>query len=656
MCGIAGIFDPRRAGDPSLTDLVRRMGNAISHRGPDGCGQWIDAHAGYAVSHRRLAIIDLSPGGAQPMVSSCGRYSIAYNGEIYNYQQTRRRLEKDRAIIWRGNSDTEVLVEAIASWGIERALEQARGMFSFAVWDKHERVLTLARDRLGQKPLYFGWVGGTCFAFASELVSLLQHPAFEPEVDRSALVSYLHHTYVPAPYSIYKGIYKLQPGSLLRVDAELVRSRPGIETLLKQVQPYWSIDQVVEQGQVNPVSEDQALSGLEDVIASAVESRLISDVPLGAFLSGGIDSSLVVAYMQRASARPTRTFSIGFREKEYDESGYAEQIARHLGTEHTTFRVTPNDSLDTIQDLSRIYSEPFADSSQIPTYLVSKLARQYVTVAITGDGGDESFGGYRHHRLNAELWSRLRLLPHPLRAILSRCIVGMPRVLVDRTMRAVFSRTIDPSRIAGLLASPGPEAFHVQRMQCFHDPTQYLAGGDCQLSGDLIRSSELDFRQWMMLWDTKCALANDMLVKVDRASMAVSLEARSPLVDHRVVEYAARLPVEIKMRGGQLKWPLRQLLARWIPEELIDRPKRGFAVPIGQWLRVELRSWAEAMLCPTRLGRDGFFEPAAVQSLWQQHLDGAPALHAKLWTILMFQSWLDREMAIGSGEEVLHVQ
>jgi asparagine synthase (glutamine-hydrolysing) len=625
--------------------MAETMGLALVHRGPDDSGTWVDPACAIAFAFRRLSIIDVSPAGHQPMLSADGRFVIAFNGEIYNFAELREELERGgHAPSWRGHSDTEVLLAAISAWGLERALQKSVGMFAFALWDRHERSLHLARDRIGEKPLYYGRAGAS-FAFGSELKALRAHPQWRAEIDRGALALFMRHNYVPAPYSIYRGIFKLLPGHVLTLRPD--QREPVIAR-------YWSAREIAEQGFADPFSQDtDALSvSLESVLRDAVRRQMVADVPLGAFLSGGIDSSTVVALMQAQSERPVKTFTIGFRESGYDEATHAAAIARHLGTDHTELYVTPAQTLDVIPQLPSIYDEPFADSSQIPTFLVAQLARSQVTVALSGDGGDELFAGYNRYLFTQRTWGRLSRLPVSVR----RAIAAAMRVLPPQRWTALLRPllALAPRRfrvglpgdkihkLAGVLAHESIDSLYRELVSHWSQPLQIVIA-DTEPSTPLDSSADLalpDPVARMMLLDLVTYLPDDILTKVDRAAMAVSLETRIPLLDHRVVEFAWRVPLAAKLDRSGTKSLLRKVLHRYVPPQLVDRPKMGFGVPIDDWLRGPLRDWAEELLAEARLRREGYLNPDPIRQRWQQHISGQRSWHYPLWNVLMFQSWL----------------
>jgi asparagine synthase (glutamine-hydrolysing) len=651
MCGIAGFIDASGGrGEDDLRRLARGMADRIRHRGPDDGGEWADAGAGIAFGFRRLAIQDLSPAGHQPMDSASGRYVISFNGEVYNFGEIRRELEREGlAPAFRGHSDTEVMLAAFEAWGLHGALPRFVGMFAFALWDRRERRLHLVRDRVGIKPLYYGWSGGALL-WGSELEALRGHPAFRGEVDRGALGLLLRHGYVPAPHSIYRGIRKLLPGTVLTFAAGALRDGQWPEPV-----PYWSARAVAEAGEADPFAgtDEEAIDRLDAAIRDAVGLRMIADVPLGAFLSGGVDSSLVAATMQAQSGRPVRTFSIGFREAAFDEAPHARAVARHLGTDHTELYVSAADAMQVIPRLPTLFSEPFADSSQLPTFLVSELARRHVTVSLSGDGGDELFAGYTRYPRVAGLSERIGAVPRPLRAGAAAAMAaaapggralwsGMSAVVPGRWGHGNPWEKV--AKLAELLRAEHSETLYRRMISHWDDPSLALRGEHAESSSVLAtRSDWASLRsplQRLMYLDTVSYLPDDILVKVDRASMAVSLEARVPLLDHRVVEFAWRLPLRLKVRGGQGKWILRQVLDRYVPRALIERPKMGFGVPVGEWLRGPLRDWAEPLLGERRLRDEGFFDPAPVRARWREHLSGRFNRESHLWGVLMFQAWL----------------
>lgn len=622
--------------------MLGRMGEAIAHRGPDDSGVWLDADAGIGLSHRRLSILDLSPAGHQPMASASGRYVIAFNGEIYNHLGLRRQLD-DPA--WRGHSDTETLLAGFESWGIEQTLQRAVGMFAIALWDRETRTLTLARDRLGEKPLYYGWQGGV-FLFGSELKALKQHSAFIGEVDRDALALYLRYGYIPAPYSIYRGIHKLAPGTLLQLHA-------GDRHLLEPM-PFWSMKNVAERGQRETFqgSDLEAVAVLEEKLLDAVRLQQIADVPLGAFLSGGIDSSTIVALMQAQSTCPVRTFTIGFQEAGYNEAEHAKAVARHLGTDHTELYVTSTQAQAVIPRLATLYDEPFADSSQIPTYLVSQMAREHVTVSMSGDAGDELFGGYNRYAWATRILQR----PMPLRKLLAHGLMALsPRAwnqlylalipVLPKSMRFVLPGD-KAHKLASILGAESQVAIYRSLVSIWPVPADIVLGSKdpATLLDEPSRWADVsEFEHRMMYLDAMSYLPDDILAKVDRAAMGVSLETRVPFLDYRVVEFAWQLPLSMKIRGGQGKWILRQVLYKYVPKELIERPKMGFGVPIDAWLRGPLREWAEGLLDESRLRQEGFFNPALIRRKWNEHLSGQRNWQAQLWVILMFQAWLESQ-------------
>ncbi|MDB5921282.1 MAG: asparagine synthase, glutamine-hydrolyzing [Betaproteobacteria bacterium] len=647
MCGLCGFIQIDRVIEPSsMTAVVERMADTLFHRGPDDSGTWIDRDAGIALGHRRLSIIDLSPEGHQPMTSQSGRYVMAYNGEIYNFRELRIDLEQD-GVHWRGHSDTEVMLAAFEAWGIEGALQRFNGMFAFALWDRHEKVLHLARDRLGEKPLYYGWTGKT-FLFASELKALRAHPAWRGEIDRNALAAYLRHNYVPAPYSIYTGIAKLPAAHRL----ELRLSDPHAV----QAEPYWSLRDVAEAGVADPLEGDDesSVEALDRLLRDAIAKRMVADVPVGVFLSGGIDSSTVVALMQAQSSRPVRSFSIGFDEEAYNEARHAKAVAQHLGTDHTELYVTAEQAMSVIPKLPLMYDEPFADSSQIPTFLVSQLARKHVAVTLSGDGGDELFCGYVRYFWGRRVWNRIGRLPYRLRTLTADALrslspaswnvlfAGMNRLTSSTAVGEITGDRVH--KLANVLAVPSPDALYHGLVSHWPQPESMVHDSREPLTAltDRTQWARLsDFTQRMMFLDAVTYLPDDILVKVDRASMAVSLEARVPMLDHRVVEFAWRVPLSRKNRHDQGKWLLRQVLYRYVPPALIDRPKMGFGVPIDSWLRGPLRGWADDLLSEKRLREQGYFDPAPIRAKWAEHTSGGRNWQYWLWDILMFQAWLD---------------
>jgi asparagine synthase (glutamine-hydrolysing) len=645
VCGFTGFLDAsRHLSSDARIPLVAAMARRIEHRGPDDAGEWSDEATGLTFGFRRLSILDLSPLGHQPMSSPDGRFIIIFNGEIYNFAELRAELET-HGHEFRGGSDTEVMLAAFAEWGVETSLRRFNGMFAFALFDRQSRTLTLARDRIGKKPLYYGWSGGTFF-FGSELKSFFGHPDFRPSVDRDALALYMRFMYVPAPHSIYDGIRKLPSASFGTM--QLGEGQRDLD-----IRPYWSMREAVEKAAADPFtgSETEALDALDALLSDAVRLRMISDVPLGAFLSGGIDSPTVVALMQKQSTTPVRTFSIGFQERDYNEADHAKRIAEHLGTAHTEMYVSPAEALDVVPHLSFIFDEPFADSSQIPTYLVSKLARQHVTVAVSGDGGDEFFGGYNRYFWGRKLARVVSGVPRSVRRGAARAATSIRRDQWDRLFAAL--RPVLPARARH--RSPGIKIFKAARMVSATSPEamyQALMSSWAETNPVIGAREELFDRAWdwphasdlpsrLMYVDAVGYLVDDIMAKVDRASMAVSLEARAPILDYRVVELAWRLPLSMKIRGNEGKVILRRLLDRYVPRDLVDRPKVGFSIPLDEWLRGPLRDWAESLLAPERLRAEGYLEVEPVRRVWTEHLEGRGNWQYELWTVLMFQAWLD---------------
>jgi asparagine synthase (glutamine-hydrolysing) len=643
VCGVAGVFETRRDSDQaSLEARVEAMSGALRHRGPDDQGVWVDPAAGIGLGSRRLAIIDLSREGHQPMVSASGRYVLAFNGEIYNFQALRQELE-GLGHAFRGHSDTEVLLTAIDQWELFPALERSNGMFAFALWDRRERTLRLVRDRLGEKPMYYGWIGRT-LVFGSELKALRAHPSFRADIDRDALAQFLRHKYVPTPRSIYRGVAKLPPGSVVSVDADGRTSSPAA---------YWSAADAAHRGLKDPFrgSIEDAADAVDECLRDAVRLRLESDVPLGAFLSGGIDSSTIVALMQAQSDRPVRTFTIGVHQPGYDEARDAAAVARHLGTDHTELYVTAEEAMAVIPRLPEIYDEPFADSSQIPTLLVSRLAREHVTVSLSGDGGDEVFGGYNRYAWGRAVWRRAGWLPPAMRRAGARGLRTFSPQAWERAFRV--AGPLLPSRmrqrnpgeklhkLAGALEARDVDEMYLSLVSHWRDPGAVVLGatepGAALADGDGIS----DPTRRMMLLDTLTYLPDDILAKLDRATMAVSLEGRVPYLDHRVIELAWRIPLRMHVSDGVGKRLLRRVLHRHVPPALVDRPKWGFGVPTGTWLRGPLREWAEPLLDARRLRSEGYLDPRPVRAAWADHLSGRRNRQYELWDVLMFQAWLE---------------
>lgn len=647
MCGIVGFLDEKISLD-KRRELLQMMSHALEHRGPDDAGVWMEPESGVGLAHRRLSIVDLSHEGHQPMFSTSKRFCIVFNGEIYNFLALREELEK-LGRCFHSHSDTEVLLEAIDQWGLEKTVQKLNGMFAFALWDRETKCLHLVRDRMGEKPLYYGWAGKV-FLFGSELKALRLHPAFKAEMDPTALGYYLQYSYVPSPWSIYRDIYKLPPASILTIPSKFLEKPKPIE--------YWSAEEVAQKGIQDPFcgSFNEATAQLEFLLKDATKLRMIADVPLGALLSGGVDSSCIVALMQSLSDRPIKTFSIGFQEQGFNEARYAKAVAQHLKTEHMELYVTPDQARAVIPQLPTLYDEPFADSSQIPTFLISKLTRHYVTVGLSGDGGDELFGGYNRYFMGPAIWKKIAWLPRSLRKGIAGALkLPTPHqwnqltnlfypFLKQYGEKGSFADKFD--KLSGILDSPDTDALYQKLVSTGPQSEEILrAGNDYSYFSDKSdRVAFPDFIRKMMFLDQVCYLPDDILTKVDRASMGVSLEVRIPLLDHRVVEFAWRVPLLMKIQNGENKRLLRQILYQYVPKSLIERPKMGFAVPIDSWLRGPLRDWAEALLDEKKLKQEGLFRSEVIRKKWTEHLSGKRNWQSFLWNVLMFESWFKKWM------------
>lgn len=649
MCGLAGILQMPRQMSPAQTEeQLTLMTDAIAHRGPDSSGLWQDSDAGVALGHRRLAIVDLSTAGHQPMASASGRHILAFNGEIYNHMALRAELEREQGkLSWRGHSDTETLVTGFDVWGIEETIQRSIGMFAIAIWDRRDRRLFLARDRMGEKPLYYGWQGEgaqATFLFGSELSAVQAHPACGTELNRAGIVQMLRHGHVGEGLSILRGIHKMPPGHIMEVTLE--KREP-------QSRAYWDGAQISatrSPGLGVPHDPKAATDALEALLLDATKQQMMSsDVPMGAFLSGGIDSSVVVGLMQHLSDRPVHTFSIGFQEPRYDEAGFAKEVANHLGTHHTEHYVSETDLMEVVPQLAQMFSEPFADSSQIPTYLVAKVAREHVTVALSGDGGDELFCGYDRYRQGAKIMNIFNSIARPIREVGADVLRSVPT--------KAWSAVLDPfrptpqgketngqrmHRLADYGTSADVDELHRKMVSRWRFPDTAVLDAfepNSVLTGNAPDGGDLNVAERMMQLDTLTYLPDDILTKVDRATMAVSLESRAPLLDHRVAEFAFGLPFDLKVREGKSKWLLRQVLYRHVPAAMIERPKMGFEVPIGLWLRGPLRDWAADLLSTERLNREGNLRAEVIDTMWQQHLAGSHNWGLQLWPVLMFQAW-----------------
>ena len=650
MCGIAGFIEV--SASRSIEDLqriVQSMSDCLRLRGPDSSGTWVDPQNDVALGHRRLSIVDLSPEGHQPMHSADQRFVIVFNGEIYNFPELQKELAS-AGHRFRGHSDTEVMLAAFVQWGLLKGLKRFVGMFAFALWDRRERKLTLARDRMGEKPLYYGWQNGV-FLFASELNALREHPRFSAQINRNALALMLRHNYVPAPHSMYQGINKLSPGAFIELDP----TKPNVKPT---EQRYWSLKSAADIGLRDPFtgSDNDAVDELDQLLRRSVAGQMIADVPLGAFLSGGIDSSTVVAAMQAQSSTPVKTFTIGFHEEGYNEAVHAKAVASHLKTLHTELYVKPEDALAVIPKIPEIYCEPFSDSSQLPTFLLCQLARRHVTVSLSGDGGDELFCGYPRYEAASLLWQKLRSMPPPLRRGAGKVLSIAPTKLLDQLLSwasPALGKTLrtKPTRsrwqtISEVLSAPNFEELYRGVVSHWRQPADIVIGSEeplVPLTDSSAWLSSPDIMHRMTYLDSISYLPDDILVKVDRAAMGVSLETRVPLLDHRIVEFSWRLPFSMKVRDGKWKWILRQVLYRYVPKELVERPKMGFGVPIDSWLRGPLREWAEALLDESRLKREGYFNPAPIRERWFAHQKNEGDHHYYLWDVLMFQQWLESQ-------------
>lgn len=644
MCGITGFFG--QFDKEQMPVVATAMAERIAYRGPDDFGVWVDSDAGIALAHRRLAIVDLSPAGHQPMLSESGRFVLVFNGEIYNHLELRQQLlQQGKLVAWRGHSDTETLLAAIEAWGLQVTLQACVGMFAIALWDTQEKTLSLARDRFGEKPLYFGWQNGMLL-FGSELKAIGAHPSFERRINRDAVALLLRYNYIPAPYSIWQGVHKLPPASIISIRSGQTDAQP---------EAYWSLAEVAEAGQKSTFSgtESDAVEAVQNVLIQSIRGQMLADVPLGALLSGGVDSSMVVALMQSQSERPVKTYSIGFHEKQFDESGYARDVATHIGTEHTELFISAKDVLNAVPRMPSMYDEPFADSSQLPTSLVMALARQHVTVALSGDGGDELFGGYNRYLMAPKVWKLMRLLPTPLRGSLGRALQSVSPEHWD-TLAKPFANLIKQNMVGNKVQNLSNRLINVKT---FDDLIMSLTSEWNEHSKVVIGAGHTDsFNSQPSLWpdirdqasrimfvDSMSYMPDDILVKVDRAAMAVSLETRAPFLDHRVAELAWTLPISMKIRNGNGKHILRQVLYKYVPQHLIDRPKMGFGIPLDQWLREDLRDWAESLLAPERLKNEGYFDVNLIRDAWQMHLSGSKNYGYRLWSVLMFQAWLQEQ-------------
>ena len=650
MCGIFGKFAASSGNISSVKDRLEQMSRRVAHRGPDGSGIWVSDDARVGLGHRRLAILDLSEAGRQPMTSASGRYVMIYNGEVYNHRELRDELS---AASWRGTSDSETILAAIDRWGIEKAVERFVGMFAFAIWDTNASELTLVRDRLGIKPLYYGFTSEG-LTFSSELRAIAADPAFDATIDRESLARYMRYNCVPAPYTIYSNVRKLLPGTLVSFRCPK-RSAARERT-------YWSAQSLAHVGQSDPFTgtDAEAIDELDQLMRDSVKARMLSDVPIGAFLSGGIDSSAVTAIMQAQSATSIRTFSIGTKSDQFDEAPFARAVAEHLGTNHTETYVSADEALAVIPDLCRIFDEPFADSSQIPTHIVARIAREDVTVVLSGDGGDELFGGYNRHLWGVRLWKWMKRSPRLARKCVSRAVTMVGPTTWDRVfgrMQPVLPRAMRHRmpgyklhKLANSLAASSPHDLYEQLVSQWSRPNEVVVLDESSKPENLVtahaREGLSDFASEMMLYDTEQYLPDDILTKVDRATMAVGLEARVPLLDHRIAEFAWRLPLSMKLRQGTSKWILRKVLERYVPREMFERPKSGFGIPLGDWLRGPLRDWAEDLLNPSQMAQEGYLRPEPIQRAWKRHLQGASNAEYALWTVLMFQDWLHHRNAV----------
>lgn len=664
MCGITGVFGDTHG--QSIKDVVEAMAAVLVHRGPDDDGVWVDDKVNLGLGHRRLAILDLSTNGHQPMLSEDNRYALAFNGEIYNHLELRNELQKAQVRValqqWRGHSDTETLLACFSNWGVEKTLERTVGMFAIALWDRLEKKLYLARDRFGEKPLYYGWVNGT-FIFGSELKALRRFPGFANPIDRDVLALYMRFNYVPAPYSIFQNIFKLEPGCLLTVGTNATRHSPGSTPTAPMsdkdfiLSRWWSLESIVTNGAQNQIRDEfEAIEMLESALKESIHLQSIADVPLGAFLSGGVDSSCIVALMQAHSDSPVKTFTIGFEEGGFNEAVYAKAVAQHLGTEHVELYMSSSDALSIIPDLPQLYDEPFADSSQIPTHLVCRQARSQMKVALSGDAGDELFGGYNRYFWAQKIWNKVSWLPQPIRSGLANAISLVSPSSWDILARPV-NACLPPHRRFSLLGDKAHKL--ASRLRNVHDlddlyfslvsewrdPANVVVGAqepETLLNDRNQRPGRAEHEHRMMYWDAMTYLPDDILCKVDRAAMGISLETRVPFLDHRIAELAWRMPLNMKIRNGQGKWILRQVLYKYVPRDLIERPKAGFGVPVGEWLSGPLREWAESLLDESRLRKEGYFNPMPVRQKWAEHKAGMRNWTQSIWAVLMFQTWLER--------------
>lgn len=655
MCGISGFYSfKKNINAEQGAHILKEMCNSIINRGPDADGYWCDFEQSLFLGHRRLSILDLSEAGKQPMVSANKKYVIIFNGEIYNHLEIRKEIEKlGGAPIWKGHSDTETLLAGFELWGVEKTICKCIGMFAFAVWNTEEKILILGRDRVGEKPLYYGWLPSeenlsveskNIFIFGSQLKSFKKHPGFKPSIDRNALSLFFRHNYIPSPHTIYEGIYKLEPGTLLSISD---KSKEG------NIMHYWSAENIAKDGIMNPFKGtfEEAVEDLEYLLRDAIKMQMLSDVPLGAFLSGGIDSSTIVALMQAQTSAPVKTFTIGFNEKGYDEANFAKQVAQYLGTDHTELYITSEQAMNIIHILPEIYDEPFSDSSQIPTYLVSKLTRNHVTVSLSGDAGDELFCGYNRYLVAQKVWNKLNHFPIYLRKELAQVLINISPTMWDRMFKKLpilnkYSNIGDKiHKSAGVLGSKSISELYWSLISHWNPSTDLVINSVEPISkyrSNSLFLNELDDVQKMMFLDTITYLPDDILTKVDRAAMAVSLETRVPFLDHRIIEYAWKMPQVYKMKDGVTKLALREVLYKYIPKKLIERPKMGFGIPLDQWLRGPLKLWVEDLISEEKIRKEGLLNYDLIRDKWNAHLTGKRNWAYHIWDIVMFQAWLEK--------------